>query len=75
MRHRYCIRRLLGRTNRGQRFRGWKIPSEDVAQKPQLSSGNGRYIKSIAKIGEVLLLLDCQRLLNAVGLHDVRACH
>jgi purine-binding chemotaxis protein CheW len=42
------------------------IPDEEIALKPEISSGDNRgYVNKIGKIGgQVVLLLDCEKLLN-----------
>lgn len=52
------------------------IPGEDIAQKPELSSGSGGgYVKNIGKLGgKVILLIDCERLLKTEDLDAVSAC-
>jgi len=41
------------------------IPDTEIVAPPEVSKGSNRYIKGIGKvIGEVKLLLDCDKLLN-----------
>ncbi|MPN51054.1 Chemotaxis protein CheW [bioreactor metagenome] len=51
------------------------IPDEDISAKPEILSKDSRgYIKSIGKIGEqVILLIDCDKLLNEHELEAISA--
>lgn len=51
------------------------IPEKDIAEKPEINSRGSRgYVKKIGKIGErVVLLIDCEKLLNEEELEAVSA--
>ena len=51
------------------------IPDENVMEKPEISTKGGRgYIQTIGKIGEkVVLLIDCEKLLNEEDVDTVTA--
>lgn len=49
------------------------IPENDIAQPPQINNSyNNRYIQGIGKVGkEVILLLDCEKLLTEEDIEDL----